>query len=296
MHIPVLAKEVIEIFNPRQGQTYLDGTVGEGGHSSLILEKINPNGILIGIDWDEKALLSAKSILSPFEIHNKVILVNDNYANLRNITEKYSLGELNGLLLDLGFGTHTLENLNRGFSFKKDERLDMRYNLEFSGLTAEEIVNNWSKDDLIKIFREYGEERFSGKIAEEICRVRKDNWISTTGELVGIIAQVVPRGSLNGRIHFATRIFQALRIAVNHELDNLKKGLTDGLVLLQPQGKLIVISFHSLEDRIVKNFFKEQAKEEKLEIITLKPVRAGREELKINPKARSAKLRAIQKL
>lgn len=293
MHIPVLLNEVIKILNPRKGETYIDATVGEGGHSIEILKRIAPKGTLLGIDWDNLTAKKTTENLAKYADKNKVIVVEGNYADLKEFVEKYRLEKVDGILFDLGFGTHTIAESGRGFSFLKDEVLDMRYDSTSNNLTAGEIVNTRSQKEIERIITEYGEDRCARRIAERIVETRRRNKIKTTRELVNIIEQVLPK---RGKIHPATKTFQALRIAVNHELDNLRKGLSDALEIVGREGKIAVISFHSLEDRIVKNFFRNEAQKGNLKILTKKPIIAKYQEIKNNPRSRSAKLRAARKV
>lgn len=305
MHTPVLLKEVIEHFDPKPGQKFIDATIDGGGHALAILEKILPNGKLLGIEWDGKLLNSLKLKIENLKLNQGVILVNDSYVNLKKIAEENDFVNIDGILFDLGISSWHIDAAGRGFSFQKDEPLDMRFAAQneadifeprFSNITAEEVINRWPLDDLIGIFKEYGEERFAKLIAVGIVKARKEKPIKTTFELVEIIKKSVPFWYRSGRIHFATRTFQALRIAVNHELENLEAGISQAVEVLRTGGNLGVISFHSLEDRIVKNFFRTKAKEGILKIITKKPVRAGPVETTENPRARSAKLRVAKKL
>jgi len=311
MHTPVLLKEAIEILNPQKGEFFIDGTIGSGGHSEAILGKIGPSGKLLGIDWDEKAIESLK--VQKFKNSENIILVNGNYADLMKILEKEKLGKTNGLIVDLGFSSEQLGG-GRGFSFMKDEPLIMRYSNK--GLTAAEIINSFSEKDLADIFWKYGEERFSRQIAKKIIEERKKGRILTTFELVEIIKKAVPKFYERGRLHPATRVFQALRIYVNRELENLEillknipeilktKGRAPHINNLQSEkgdlneglcgGRVAIISFHSLEDRLVKNYFRQMAKEGYVEILTKKPITPTKEEVKNNPRSRSAKMRAIR--
>ncbi|GAI10311.1 unnamed protein product, partial [marine sediment metagenome] len=217
----------------------------------------------------------------------------DNFANLKEIVKRERFLAVSGILFDLGMSSWHLTEAGRGFSFLKNEPLDMRYSPQ-NPLTAEKIVNYWSKSEIEKILREYGEERFAKKIAEKIIEVRKSKPIKTTFQLVEIVRKAVSSRYQPQKIHFATRTFQALRITVNDELNNLEKVLPQTLEILKPGGRLVVISFHSLEDKIVKNFYRDSSPE-KLKILTKKPIRPQKEEIKINPRSRSAKLRACQK-
>jgi len=297
MHVPVLLKEVLEYLDPKSNENFIDCTVGEGGHAMAILEKIGPNGKMIGIDWDAEMVKKIKR-------QDRLILINDSYTNLKKIVEENKFYPVNGILLDLGMSSWHLDESGRGFSFLKDEPLEMRYNAKISNfqfpisneLTADVIVNTWREEEIERILREYGEERFSGHIAKKIISVRKIKPIKTTFQLVEAIRSAIPSRFRSSRIHFATRTFQALRIAANRELDNLRAVLPQALEILGSQGRIVVISFHSLEDRLVKNFFKEESKNSRLNIITKKPIIPSNEEIKNNHRCRSAKLRSAEKV
>jgi len=285
MHIPVLQKEVIQYLDPKPNENFIDATIGGGGHSLEILQKIAPRGRILGIDWTQEAINGIKN-----KKNSSLILVCDNFANLTEIVKQNKISKISGILLDLGMSSWHLEESGRGFSFLKREPLDMRYNTQ-NQLTAEKIVNFWSKFEIEKILREYGEERFAGEIAARIVEERKVRPIQNTLQLAEIINRSV-RG--RSRIHPATQTFQALRIAVNDELNNIEKVLPQALQVLNPGGKLVVISFHSLEDRIVKNFFKNNISN--INLLTKKPVTPARQEIIINSRSRSAKLRAAAKI
>ncbi len=329
MHIPVLQKEVIEYLDPKPNENFIDCTLGEAGHTLALLEKNKPDGKVLGIEIDPQLyeILKASEIKnlprtepkvlvrgqkSPKQslrdatgqakIKNRLILVNDSYTNLKEIVKKYKFEPISGILFDLGMSSWHLEKSGRGFSFLRNELLDMRYhnNTFFhgrekmcNGLTAEEIVNNWPKEEIEKILREYGEEKFDQRIAKKIIETRRIKPIKTTFQLVEMIRRATPSWYHHQKINFATRTFQALRIAVNDELNNLKMALPQALEILKPEGRLAVISFHSLEDRIVKNFFKEN--KPRLKILTKKPIFPSNEEIKVNPCSRSAKLRVAAK-
>jgi 16S rRNA (cytosine1402-N4)-methyltransferase len=228
----------------------------------------------------------------------RLILAQGNFADLKKVVKENNFYSVKGILFDLGISSWQLEKSGRGFSFQRNEPLSMNCQSEIrnQGLTAEEIVNSWPEEELVRIFQEYGEERYARRIARSICQNRRIESIKTTGRLVGVIDQAVPRKYKYRRIHFATRVFQALRMAANDELNNLKKALPQALEILEKNGQLVVISFHSLEDRIVKNFFRESAQKGYLEILTKKPIRPSQEEVESNPRSRSAKLRVAQKL
>jgi len=292
MHTPVLLKEVIEYLNPQPNENFIDATIGEGGHAKAILEKNKPAGKVLGIEVDPMLYQTAKNQMQDRE---RLILVNDSYVNLEKIVKEKQFQPVNGILFDLGMCSWQIEESKRGFSYLKDEPLDMRFSLG-STLTAAEIINFWKIEDLEKIFKEYGEEKYAKRIALAIKEVRRKKRIVGTQELVEILKKALPKNYDDYRLHPAARTFQALRIAVNNELENLKMGLILTLKILAPQGKIIVISFHSLEDRIVKNFFRDNAKQNTLKILTKKPITSSQEEIKNNIRSRSAKLRAAIKI
>ena len=289
-HIPVLLNEVLDLVCIKREGTYIDCTVGEGGHSEAILEVIHPKGFLVGIDCDESVLETTEGRLKKFVGSFK--LVHDNFFNIIDICNRLNIKAVDGIILDVGISSYQIDNPERGFSFNKDGPLDMRMDRS-SNLTAQSLINNSSYDELTKIFFEYGEERYSRKIASKIIAERNKRPIQTTFELVSTIKKAIPFRRY--RIHPATRVFQALRIAVNNELVNLSKTITDGFSLLKKEGRMAIISFHSLEDRIAKNKFKEFKIEEQARIITKKPLTATKEELNRNIRSRSAKLRVIEK-
>lgn len=288
MHIPVLQKEVLQYLNPKPNENFIDCTIGQAGHAQLILEKIGSGGKLLGID------LTAE-VLGQIRGKKNLILVCDNFAHLERIVKKQNFQPVSGILFDLGMSSWHLEKSGRGFTFQKEENLDMRYDKR-APLTAEEIINKWSQKEIERILKEYGEERFSRRIAKKIVSYRKQQPIKTTFQLTAIVKQATPRRYHYKRIHPATKTFQALRIAVNDELNNLKRGLQGALKVLGPGGKIAVISFHGLEDKIVKNFFKKYSKKGILKILTKKPVVPSLAERKLNPHCRSAKLRVAIKL
>ena len=292
IHIPVLAKEVLHWLDPKANQDFIDGTLGLGGHAALILERTAPNGRLLAFDKDIKNLNEAKENLSRFG--DRVVYVHDSYVTLKEAAYAHGFTAVNGILLDLGFSSHHIEDAARGFSFQNAGPLDMRYDKR-QKLTAEIIVNTWTPDELASIFRRYGEERHAHKIAMRILEERRKARIQTTDHLADIITQTVPRAFKGPKIHPATRVFQALRIAVNDELGELEATLPQTLDVLAPGGRLAVISFHSLEDRPVKQFMKSHAGSE-LTLMAKKPIIATAEEIKINPRSRSAKLRVAERL
>ncbi len=291
MHIPVLQKEVIEYLSPKPNENFIDCTIDGGGHTAAILEKTSPKGRVLGIDADPEMLKNLEYRISNTEFKKRLVLVNDNFANLKEIVKKVNLKSIQGILFDLGMSSWHLEESGRGFSFLRKEPLDMRYNAN-NPLNAEKLLNYWSESEIERVLREYGEERFSRQIAREIVAVRKIKPIKNNLQLVEILKRAIPVRFHHQKLHFATQAFQAIRIAVNDELNNLKKALPQALEILKPKGKLIVISFHSLEDRIVKNFLKESS----IKILTKKPVVPTQKEIIINHRSRSAKLRAAEKV
>ena len=294
IHIPVLKKEVLEYLDPTPNENFIDCTIGEGGHTKLILEKSAPDGKVLGIDLDPAQIENDKWQMADFK--DRLILENSSYVNLKELIEKNNFGQVNGILLDLGMSSVHLDKSTKGFSFQLDQSLDMRYDDRLNDLTAEKIINEWPEERIAKIIEEYGEEKFARKIAKKIIEERKRGRIKGTFQLVKIIKEVVPARAQSGKIHCATRTFQALRIAVNAELENVERVLPEVVSVLSPGGRLVVISFHSLEDRIVKNFFNQQSKEGLIKILTKKPITAETKELGENPRSRSAKLRAAIKL
>jgi 16S rRNA (cytosine1402-N4)-methyltransferase len=286
-HIPVLADEVIEILHPQPGEFFVDATVGNGGHAKKILKKIGSNGTLLGIDWDEKAI---EELRNKTDIDTRLILAHNNYANVETIIKENNLPKADGLLLDLGLSSTQLEKSGRGFSFRKDEPLDMRYN-EKEGETAAMIINSYPEKELAKLLWKYGEVGNARNIAKAMIKQRKKKRIETTGELIEIIESATTQ---RGKIHPATQTFMALRIFVNHELKNLEKLLETLPRVIAPEGRVAIVSFHSLEDRMIKNSFRDLAQRGRAELLTKKPIRPTTKEIKKNPRSRSAKLRAIQ--
>lgn len=292
MHIPVLLDEVLEYLNPRPGQKFIDATINGGGHGLAIAEKIKPGGKLLGLEWDKEIFEKLKEKLAENK-PGQIILVNDSYINLKKIAEEKNFGEADGVLFDLGISSWHLES-GRGFSFQKNEILDMRFNVDLV-VSALEIINTWPAEVLEKIIREYGEESFARAIAGEITEQRKRGIIKTTGQLAEAIKKAVPRWYANRRLHPATKTFQALRMAVNHELQNIEKGIQAALSALKFGGRLAIISFHGLEDKIIKKVCLEEKRRGKLTVITKNVVRPGWAEIKKNSRARSAKLRVYEK-
>lgn len=308
-HLPVMPDEVIRFLAPKPGGTYLDGTLGGGGHASLIAELCIPgNGLLIGIDQDKEALRAAGERLARFG--SNVRLVHGNFSEIALHLDNLAIDALDGFILDLGVSSHQLDSAERGFSFQQDAPLDMRMDTS-QGETAADLVNSLPEQELERIIKEYGEERWARRIAAFIVKARGEAGIERTMQLVDIIKGAIPKAKWEERIHPATRTFQGLRIAVNHELESIEKGLRSAIGRLGPGGRGVVISFHSLEDRIVKHIFREYAtgcicprnipvcvcgQKPRVKVLTTKPVMATDEETGENPRSRSAKLRAIEKL
>jgi 16S rRNA (cytosine1402-N4)-methyltransferase len=308
-HIPVMRQEVLHYLHCRPGGIYADGTLGGTGHARAILEKSAPDGILIGCDQDADAISNATEALAPF--CRRVHLFHGNFVQLPIFFSQLHIDRVDGILLDLGMSMHHLKNSGRGFSFQKDEPLDMRMNTD-TDTTAEDIVNTETEEGLIRIFREYGEQRWARPIARRIVSVRHRQRIRTSALLVDIVCNALPQKSLrNRRIHPATRVFMALRIAVNHELEHLATFMDMAAGLLNADGRLCVLSYHSLEDRIVKHRIKRLEKgcrcpsdfpkcicNQKATVrnLTRKPVCPKSGEIQLNPMARSARLRAFEKI
>lgn len=307
-HIPVLLEEIIDILNPQNGDIFVDCTLGGGGHSKEIVKRIIPQGHLIGIDQDANALAAAQANL--IDYLDNVTFVHSNYENLENILTEYSPEGIDGILFDLGVSSHQLDEGERGFSYMQDAPLDMRMDRK-STFTAKELINTYSAEDLERIFKDYGEERWAKRIVQFIVEARKEGPIETTGQLVDIIKKAIPAGARREGPHPAKRTFQAIRIEVNRELEVLEKTIDTAVKFLKPGGRIGIISFHSLEDRIVKEKFKYLAldcicprelpicqceKKSLIKILTKKPVIANKQELTSNPRARSAKFRAAIKI
>lgn len=307
-HLPVLLNETIEGLNVKNGGVYFDGTLGGGGHSYEILKKSAPNGRLIATDLDDYAIERAKDRLKEFD--GRFFLLKDNFKNFKKIKEEQNITGFDGILLDLGVSSFQLDDKKRGFSYlAESEKLDMRMGVD-NPFTAEYIVNNYSEKELARILADYGEEKFSFKIAKGIVAARKIKPISTVGELNDIISAAIPKKFQHDG-HPSKRTYQALRIEVNGELDGLFETITDMVRGLKKGGRIAVITFHSLEDRIVKRAFKELetdcicdkslpvcvcGKKKEIEIITKKPIIAGEKELSFNSRAKSAKLRIAEKI
>lgn len=313
-HVPVLSNEILSFLNPKQEGIIVDATLGLGGHSQNILKHFDFINRLIGIDLDKSALAIAEEKL--YEYKDKIYLIHDNFSNLTNILKQIGINSVDGVLMDLGVSSLQLDTPDRGFSFQKSGDLDMRMDAGIS-ISAADIINDSPPEELINIFEEFGEERYSKRVVREIVSTRKQERITTTLQLATIVENAYPfkvnsRSRSNSRsIHPATRVFQALRIAVNKELENLREGLDAAVSLLNPGARLCIISFHSLEDRIVKRRFQTLSKncvcppktpicicnhKKVLNMITKRPVIPSTDEIEYNPRARSAKLRVAIKV
>ncbi|MDD4902460.1 MAG: 16S rRNA (cytosine(1402)-N(4))-methyltransferase RsmH [Patescibacteria group bacterium] len=307
-HTPVMLKEVMEYLKPQQGGYFIDGTLGGGGYTGALSEIVGEQGKVLAIDLDEQAIANTAQ-----KKLNNVILVKDNFVNLASIiADNIEAGKLfDGFVLDLGLSSFQLADLKRGFSFREDSPLDMAFNSTGDDRRTRAIVNDWHEEDLARIIFTYGEEKHARRIARGIVERRREAGIETTGDLVEIIKKAIPRRLWNERVHPATKTFQALRIAVNHELENLEKVLPQAVAALKSGGRLAIISFHSLEDRIVKDYFKKESRDclcppeipicrcghqASLKIITKKPLLPTAEEININPRSRSAKMRVAEKI
>jgi 16S rRNA (cytosine1402-N4)-methyltransferase len=291
IHTPVMLNEVVKYLDPKPGKIFVDCTLGTGGHSEIILRL---GAKVIGIDQDEEVLKIAKSRLSIFG--ERILFIHDNFKNLDVILNNLNIKSVDGIIYDLGLSSYQLERAERGFSFQKEGPLDMRMDRSIK-VKASDLINSLSEKQLSEIIWAYGEDRWAKKIAKKIVFFReREGGIDTTSKLVKVINSAVPKSNTQS-IHPATRTFQAFRIAVNNELSSLEKSLEKAKNLLNPGGRLVVISFHSLEDRIVKHKFKEWEKSSPLvKIISKKPLSPSFEEIKANPRARSAKFRVIQNL
>lgn len=307
-HVPVLLDAAISYLNPRDGGIYVDGTLGGGGHSEAILVRSSPNGRVIGIDQDESALAAARRRLARFE--GRVEFIHDNFANLTQVMQRLSIERVDGILLDFGVSSPQLDDPTRGFTYQADAPLDMRMNRR-AVTDAATLVNTLSAAELAEIIRKYGEERWAWRIAEHIVREREKEPILTTGRLADVIKGAIPAAARRRGPHPARRTFQALRIAVNRELEAIEAVLPQAVQLLRPGGRIVVISFHSLEDRIVKNYFRQAAspcqcppelpvcqcdRSPSLRILTRQPVVADEAEVERNPRSRSARLRAAERV
>ncbi len=294
MHKPVLLNEVLEYLNPQTGGVFIDATINGGGHSQAIAERIGKSGKLLGIDRDCELVEHLNVSGFRFQVSG-FKLVCSTFANIRQIAQEHNFTNADGIVFDLGFSSFHIEEAGRGFSFQRDEPLDMRYNRQ-EGSPASEIVNTYTQEELQALLFTLGEERYARRIARSITRERERSPLRRTGDLVEAIRKAVPPPYRRGRIHFATRTFQALRMRVNDELEHIAKGIKDACACLKPGGRIAVISFHSGEDRIVKTLFRELERESSIKRITKRVARATKEECNANPRARPAKLRVAEKI
>ncbi len=307
-HSPVLLNETIQYLKPERGGIFVDGTIGGGGHSEAILSLLPSGGFLYGIDRDQDALEASENRLSRFG--DTLHLIHGNFFDMKRLLTDVNVSSVNGILLDLGVSSFQLDNLDRGFSYQHDAPLDMRMD-RTSGMTARDVVNRYSFEQLCRIFRDYGEERYADRIADRIIRARAAKPIETTGELSSMICAAMPKSSRREAQHPAKRCFQAIRIEVNGELNGLENAVKDAHDLLASGGRLVTITFHSLEDRIIKRCFKMFenpctcppkapvcvcGRKPTARILTNKPVTCSLQEQLVNPRASCAKLRAIEKL
>lgn len=306
-HVSVLFEECIEGLNIDPNGIYVDGTLGGAGHAGAVCGRLSENGRFIGIDQDDDAIQTSTERLSKFG--DKVTIVKSNYVHMKQVLRELGIEKVNGILLDLGVSSYQLDTEERGFSYMADAELDMRMD-RTQTLTAKDVVNTYPEEKLYEVIKEYGEERFAKSIARNIVQKRQEKPIETTGELVDIVRASMPAKAKNGKGHPAKRTFQAIRIEVNHELEVLQDSLEDMVSLLENGGRLCIITFHSLEDRIVKNFYRKMehpctcppdfpvcvcGKQSKGKAITRKPILPGQEELENNKRSKSAKLRIFER-
>lgn len=306
-HVSVLLNECIDGLNIKEDGIYLDGTLGGAGHSGEILKHLGNEGVLIGVDQDKNAINASMEKLKNFQ---NVVYVHNNFSNIKTILKELNIDGLDGILLDLGVSSHQLDVAERGFSYMNDAPLDMRMDMT-ADFSAMEVINNYSRDELLRVIRDYGEEKWASRIVDFIVRERSQKTIETTFELVDIIKAAIPAAARREGPHPAKRTFQAIRIEVNKEIEILKDAVNDCISVLNPGGRICIITFHSLEDRIVKNVYKERQnpctcppsfpicvcnKKSDVKIVTRKPVVPTDTELDINPRSRSAKLRIAEKI
>lgn len=308
-HYPVLLQEVLQYADAKHGNSFIDATVGGGGHARAILKQ-NTKARLLGLDWDGESLERLRQEFEKEKLAKRAILMHSNYVDIKRAAEQAEFVPVDGIILDLGFSSLQLDDPARGFSFQNSGSLDMRYDRS-QDLDADKVLNQYSESRLAEIFQKYGEDIHAKKIARAVVAGRKDSGLHAAQQVLDVIKKALPAPVKHKATDSARRIFQAVRIEVNHELENLQKALPEMFELLAPKGRLVVISFHSLEDRIVKNFFNDLAKgcicpldfpecvcgnKPKAKILTKKPVTAVEQEIAENPRSKSAKLRAIEKI
>lgn len=307
-HVPIMVREVLSLLAPERGGVFVDGTLGGGGHAEAVLNALPEDGRLFGIDRDDEALAAAGARLAPFGV--RFTAIKGNFFEMKPLLAAKGIEHVDGILLDLGVSSHQLDKAERGFSYKAEAPLDMRMD-QTAPLDAYTVVNTWPKDELVHIFYEYGEERFSQRIAERIVSERQRHAIETTTELAALVKDAIPAKFRNEPQHPARRVFQAIRIAVNGELDGLSDAIDSAASLLNPGGRLAILTFHSLEDRIVKNAFRRMenpctcpksapvcicGKKPTARVLTRHPLTADETEQTENTRSTCAKLRAIEKL
>jgi len=299
-----MEKEVLEYLLVKPGGVYLDATLGDGGHARKICSELSSQGIMIGIDQDEDALVRSRENLKQFL--DRVVLLKGNFKNLKRILHQKGVFKVDGIIMDLGISSYQVDQGGRGFSFHREGPLDMRMDRSHH-LSAYRVVNEYSREDLVRIFRDYGEEKWASRIASFIVEQRRREEILTTHQLVDIIKAAIPASRRRTGGHPARRVFQALRLEVNQEMESLRQALPQGVSLLAEEGRFCVISYHSLEDRLVKHYFKERSRcscppgfpvctcQLDLELVTVKPLYPSPEEIEQNPRSRSARMRVAQK-
>jgi len=310
VHKPVLLEEVIKYLDPKPNVDFVDGTLGGGGHTEAILQMTSPNGRVLAFDWDGSAIERSQKRLSDFG--NRVIYINNSYTKIKDTLVQYEkdFKKIGGVLLDLGLSSDQLQNSGRGFSFQTNEPLDMRFDVLNNPLKAYDIVNGWTVDEITDILKEYGEEKFARKIAQAIVKERSNKLIETSQELAGLIYKIYPMMPRQ-RIHPATRTFQALRMAVNHEVENIKNFLQNIHEVMPVGCRLAIISFHSIEDRLVKDYFRQESTDclcppeipvcrcnhqAKFKLLTKKPIVPTEAEIQENFRCRSAKMRVVERI
>lgn len=296
-HIPVLLNEIIKVLDPKPGEVYLDGTIGSAGHAKTIAEKIGPDGLIIGLDADENSLAKARENLA--DALPRVILKEINFRHLKRVLDEEKISSIDMALFDFGFHSDQMTESGRGFSFLTDEPLVMTFSAnpaKTGEMTAADIINDWGQEDIENVLLGFGEEYYGKSIAEAIVKTRRTKPIATTFELIEVIRQVVPVGYAKRKIHFATKTFQALRMATNSELSAIEEALPEAFERLSSGGRLATITFHSLEAKTVKEFFKNLVKAGLAEFINKKAIKPVWTEVEKNRRARSAQLRAIKKI
>jgi 16S rRNA (cytosine1402-N4)-methyltransferase len=296
VHETVLLKETVDGLNLKKGDVVFDGTLGGGGHSAYVAQTFGSGVKIIAVDRDSEALKRAEARLKDLKANFSLIL--SDYRNMDTVLDTQKIEKVQGIILDLGLSSNQLDESGRGFSFKNDEPLFMTFTTPAENplVTAQTVLNEWGEETLADIIYGYADERYAKRIAKKIIEARRQKPIETTNQFVDIIREAVPNVYRKGKIHFATKTFQAIRMAVNDELGALKEGLEKGLERLSKGGRMSVISFHSGEDRLVKNYFRDQAKAKKIILINKKLITASEEEIRKNPRSRSAKLRIVEKI